>query len=353
MVEHFLSSESYENAAEYARLASKKAHNTASLNDAISFTEKGIACLEKVPRTEDLLTKIIDARTLLGLYNVQMQRSRDAITVVEPIMHAAEERNDKRRLSQIFTIRGGHECWVTENIPNAIEYLVRSLGLANESGDMLSVVLASYNLSLALTHNCDFEEAFTQAKRVTDINIVGKNVWGLSVAKSMESVISCSRGDAEMCRLTGAEAVKLAEESGDIFSSSQAYTYGGAGCYLKGSFPEALGYLDKGADLCERIDLPAVGAVARFHLGEVHFELGDYESAKTNYRKAADLLEKNRLIPSWMNFLRTSLAKAKVMNHERDIDLECLYSYPVTNRIKGLEGWLRRYLGEILLNIDR
>ncbi len=352
LVEHFLASESYDKAAEYAQLASKKALKTASMNDAISFTRKRIACLEKLPGTEELLTRIIDARTLLGLYIVQMQRFSDARMVIDPIMRAAEERNYKRRLCQIYTIIGAHESYVREDIPKAREFLSRSLELANESGDMLSLVLASWNLSVALTFNCDFEEAITHARRVTDINIMGKNVWSLSVAKSLESLITSHRGDAEMSRLTGEEAVKLAEESGDIFSSSQAYASGGSGCYCKGFFLEALGYLVKGADLCERIDLPAIGAWARWNLGEVHVELGDYESAKSHYRRAADVLEKNRLLPSWMNFMGTGLAKAKVMNREKDIDLELLYSYTRSNKLNVCEGWLRRYLGEILLNID-
>ncbi len=352
LVEHYVASESYEKAAEYARLASKKAHKTASMNDAISFTEKSIACLEKLPRTEETLTNIIDARTLLGLYMVQMQRFSDARKVIDPVIHAAEERNYKRRLSQIYTIRGANEFYVRENIQNGKEYLSRSLEVANELGDVVSMALASYNLSIALLFNCDFEEAFTHAKRVTDINIMGKNVWGVSVAKSLESVIFYFGGDAEMSGLIGEEAVKLAEESGDIFSSSQAYTFGGLGFYCKGFFDEAKEYLFKGADLCERMDMLGVGAWARFNLGEVHLELGDYEGGKSHYRKALNLLEKNRLLPSWTNVIRTGLAKAKVMNHERDVDLECLYSYPGANRLKIYEGWMRRYFAEILLIID-
>ena len=178
------------------------------MNDAISFTEKSIACLEKLPRTEETLTNIIDARTLLGLYMVQMQRFSDARKVIDPIIHAAEERNYKRRLSQIYTIRGANEFYVRENIQNGKEYLSRSLEVANELGDVVSMALASYNLSIAFLFNCDFEEAFTHAKRVTDINIMGKNVWGVSVAKSLESVIFYFGGDAEMSGLIGEEAAE-------------------------------------------------------------------------------------------------------------------------------------------------
>lgn len=40
------------------------------------------------------------------------------------------------------------------------------------------------------------------------------------------------------------------------------------------------------------------------------------------------------------------------MNNEQDIDLELLYSYEAKNKFKLIDGRMRRYIGEILLNID-
>jgi hypothetical protein len=46
------------------------------------------------------------------------------------------------------------------------------------------------------------------------------------------------------------------------------------------------------------------------------------------------------------------IARANVMNDEKDIDLELLYGYVDKNRIKIYDGWMRRSFGETLLNID-
>jgi predicted ATPase len=75
LTEHFSESENYQKAAEYSKLAGKRAEKTASLNDAITYVEKGIACLGKLPQAEEVQKKIIDARTLLGLYYIQMART--------------------------------------------------------------------------------------------------------------------------------------------------------------------------------------------------------------------------------------------------------------------------------------
>jgi tetratricopeptide (TPR) repeat protein len=49
---------------------------------------------------------------------------------------------------------------------------------------------------------------------------------------------------------------------------------------------------------------------------------------------------------------KAGLARSKVMNKEKDVNLELLYAYSRNNKVKVLEGWFQRYLGEILLNID-
>ena len=40
------------------------------------------------------------------------------------------------------------------------------------------------------------------------------------------------------------------------------------------------------------------------------------------------------------------------MNKEKDVNLESLYVHSRNNQIKAAEGWIQRYIGEILLNID-
>jgi predicted ATPase len=53
LAEHYIKGENYEKGAEYSRLASKKAEKTVSVNDAIEYTKKRIASLEKLPQTDD------------------------------------------------------------------------------------------------------------------------------------------------------------------------------------------------------------------------------------------------------------------------------------------------------------
>ena len=119
-------------------LPSKKAEKTASLNDAILYAEKGIACLERLPASDEVQKKIIDARTVLGLYLLQMNNSTKPKEVIDPIIESAAQRGYSRRLAQIYTVIGAFDFWVKEDIPRALEHLTRALELADQVGDLIS-----------------------------------------------------------------------------------------------------------------------------------------------------------------------------------------------------------------------
>jgi tetratricopeptide (TPR) repeat protein len=145
---------------------------------------------------------------------------------------------------------------------------------------------------------------------------------------------------------------QVAEESGDIYSKPHAYVTHGVSCYARRLLEEAEKYLLKGLEFCEKINLLAWDACARLHLGETYFEMGNFQRSKEHYEKGSWALESYRLYPSLVAWGRVALARSKVMNKEKDVNLESLYAFSRNNKIRALEGWLQRCIGEILLNID-
>jgi tetratricopeptide (TPR) repeat protein len=87
-------------------------------------------------------------------------------------------------------------------------------------------------------------------------------------------------------------------------------------------------------------------------LGEICLDTGEYQAANDNYERAIHFMEHIGWLPSWVNLNRIASAKAKVMLGEGAIDLEWLHSFVRDNKVRLYEGWMRRHLGEILLNID-
>ncbi len=353
LAEHYFVSENDSKSAEYSKLASRKAEKTASLNDAIAHTKKRITSLERLLRTEDVQKQIIDARVALGLYMIQMNYHAEAKEAIGPIIDLAIKHNYKRRLCEIYTILGTYHLSVEDSFPEALKVLEEALRISGEAKNFLTSVLASLWLGYALGWNCEFEKSANHIQRAIDINSAAKILWGIVVTKSILSY-SCyyHHGKINLQFKTSDEALRISEESGDIYSKAIAYTGYGVSCYGKGLLEEAEKHLSKGVEFCERINFHLWNAVGQFHLGEFYFEIGDFPKSKEYYEKESWVLEHNQLFPSWALLGKVAKARSKVMNKEKDVNLESLYVHSRSNKIKAAEGWIQRYIGEILLNID-
>ena len=108
----------------------------------------------------------------------------------------------------------------------------------------------------------------------------------------------------------------------------------------------------KGIDFSTRIKhfyfLPTVNEF----FGEVYSEIGKYQTAIEHYQKAIWFREQSKLFSSFAKLTKIALSRAMVLNNERDIYMESLYKYVSENKMKLCDGWMRRFIGEILLNID-
>ena len=121
LAEHFFVSENYAKAADYSKLAAKKAEKAASLPDAIVHAQKRVTCREKLTTTDEGQKKIIDARTTLGLYLNQLNHYNEAKEVIDPIIDLAIKQDYKKRICQIRTIQGVYHYMMESDIPAACQ----------------------------------------------------------------------------------------------------------------------------------------------------------------------------------------------------------------------------------------
>jgi tetratricopeptide (TPR) repeat protein len=349
---HFIEAESYEKGAEYSRLACKKAEKAASFTHAIAHGKNRVACLEKLPQTEDVEKKIVDARTGLGFYYIYRNYHVESKEAIDPIIDLAIKLGYKKRLSQIYSILGSYNCFIKDDFPKAFKHLEEALKISGDINDIISSAFANYWLGIALALHCEFEKAFNHLEKVLDINVSANSLWGISLIKSIISHwIYYFQGNLNLSYKTSDEAIRIAEESGDIYSKGVAYTSHGLSCYGKRFFEEATKYLLKGVDFCERSGFFSYNALAEQFLGDTYFEIGEYQKSKDHYGVAIWLLEQNR-VPYWVSLFKISVERAKVMNNEKVTDLESMYSYVYKNKAKYQDGWMSRYISEILLNIN-
>jgi len=353
LAEHFISSGNYEKGAKFSRLAERAAEKAASLVDALGYAQKRIDCLEKLPQTDAIKKEIIDARTVLGLYSIQSGFHADANKAVGPILELAESLGYKRRLSQIYTIIGTYHYLVEENFPEAIKNLDAALNISGELDDMVSTLFSNFWSAIVRSVNCEFEKAGAHIAKALEINQAANSHWGVSIIKSnLSYFIYFFKGSMDKSYQTSGEALQGANESGDIFSKAMASVCHGIACYGCGFFEKAILHLTEGCAFCDRIKLVIFHGLAHFFLGEAYFEMGNFKKAEDNYKEAIDILEHNQIIPSWKNVSKSAIARMKVINKDPDVDIEATVGYADVNKARIWDGWIRRNIGEILLNTD-
>lgn len=82
------------------------AEKAASMNSAIAHARKRVACIEKLPQSEEMQKMRIDARTMLGVYIAQLNYAADAKEAIDPVIELARKMNYKKRLCQLSMILG-------------------------------------------------------------------------------------------------------------------------------------------------------------------------------------------------------------------------------------------------------
>jgi tetratricopeptide (TPR) repeat protein len=277
----------------------------------------------------------------------------EAKAAVEPIFDLAIEKNSKKRLSQIYTIMGTYAYMVDEDIPKASEYLERGLEISEIENDDAASFFGNHFYGLALSLDCKFDEALTCFEKALEISTKANSQWGVAAMKCMIAYfVYWAHGQVDQGYRISEEALKLANESGDIFSKALSFTTHGILSYGKGAYKDASANLMKGVELCERIDLFFWNALAQTYLGEVFYYIGEYSKAKAHYAKSISLLEDKQIIPYWVKLNKMGLIKAKVMNREPDISLSHIVTFEKNNKMKFCDGLMKRYLGEICLNME-
>jgi tetratricopeptide (TPR) repeat protein len=351
LADHYIEGKNYEKGAAYSKLAAKKAEKTVSIRDAVTYSEKRVKCIEKLPQTNEVQWELIDARTALGLYHININLHNEAKKAVSPIIDLAKKLGRKKRLAQIHTTLGTYYFAVEDNYPIAFTHYEEALKLSEEAKDVVSSVLASAWFGIALASNCEFEKASFYMDKAIRINEAANALWGVAAVKSHLSLLVCNpEGKIALAFKISDEAVQSAEKSGDLYSKAMAYISLGVSWYFKGFLEEALRYLLMGADLSEKANIFVWSMLANTYLGGAYLELKEYENSKEYYRQAIRIAEQNGLMPSFINARKISLAKCRIKNNERDLDLESLYAYSSENKARYLDSEMAICIGEILLN---
>ena len=353
LVQHFIDGGNYEKGAEYSKLAGKSMERAGSLNESIHYALMRISCLEKLPRSDFVDRKIAQVRAVLGILLIDMNHFKRAEEIVSPIAELSLKDDDQKVNALILTVIGSCEFVLKENFPKAFDHLENALRISKKIKDVATTAEVSYWIGCAHYLCCNFEQAEINIGRSVEIAKASKRLYVESTFKALFShIVYYPQGKLRLGYELSKEAVDLADDSGDIWSKTFAYSAHGISCFGKGFFEEALEFLLRGRDFCRKLDQYWWGPWSNHFLGEVYFELGEHQKAIDYYEEAASLFIRYGNWPSFTTVSQLGLARAQMFNDVDDVNLEALYGYLSIPKAKLVEGWVRRYISEILLKSD-
>ncbi len=352
--EHYVLSDNFEKGAEYSRLASKQAQTKSSYRDAISYANKSVSCLERLPQTNFIQKRIIDARTALSNYCQSLNYHYEGMEAVAPIVNLALKINYKKRLPRIYVATGSYKVFVEEDIVKGIEDLTKAKTLSEETNDFLSFWYACYFLGTAYYMQSSFKNSSYFYKQSLDLSEASQNTSGICYAKSSMAVWSYSfSGKIETGYKMAKEALDLANESGDIYNKLVAHSSLGTCCLFKGFFKEAEKNLLEATNLYSKTGNVTWGAWGQFWLGELYFILRDIHKAQYFHNQATITTEGNKIIlPSWSILNQIKILRCKAIQNSKEIYLDSLFEYAKQNKLQQVNGFIANNIAEILMNID-
>jgi tetratricopeptide (TPR) repeat protein len=159
-------------------------------------------------------------------------------------------------------------------------------------------------------------------------------------------------GNVELAYQTSQEALRIANESGDIWSKGLANLALGCSYYFKGCLKEAEEHLLKSVDLLQKNNQLAYAAAANTYLSAIYSDTGEYGTSQKFSERAISFLQQCSFGSSNILWCKIFIALAKVMNNEKDINLTEIFKWHEDIKIKWIEGMALNHIGKILLNID-
>jgi class 3 adenylate cyclase/tetratricopeptide (TPR) repeat protein len=355
LAEHFEQGGDCEKAAPYLYLAQERARRASAYTEAISFSRKRVACLEKLPKTVDVQKRVIDARVALANICLGLNQHLEAKDAVAPIFDLVHQLNYRKRLPAIYIVMAGYLIMVEEKHGEveANHCLMEGQRLAMEEKDFGSLYVANYLRGVEHALNCEFTEGEACFLRDIEMSEAGGFVTGLVLTKAnMAYAIYLPSGRIEEALRCGQEALQFALQADDLHSKGAAYWACGTASFSKGLFPEAEENLMLGLEMARKTDFVGVLPLIFLYLGLLHIEKGNYQEAQECCDNLLAVYERVRIYPSYARFAQILKVAAGVRGR-LDPVLNAVLNFDLQEiKMRIVRGVAAHAIGEIYLYVD-
>ena len=319
----------------------------------LTMRRNGSAAWKRLPRRK-IGEEIIDARTVLATYFLNLNHHIEARNAVEPVLELAVGLNYQKGLSGIYTAMGLFHICVEEDYKTGSFYLKQASEISEKMHKYLVMWLAQYQLGCHFLLNYQFKESMGCLKTSLVMSQISKNLTGMAHSKSALAMNYNFQNRPDLALALSEEALEAALESEDAMGLQPAYTVMGQSLYYKGDLQEAERNLIKALAYYEKAGIVSWGAGAAGWLGWMYYDLGYYDKAKLYHQQCTSIMEETTYFPSWINCHKLWMKNYGILSKLNiDIEkLETLINNHQNNRLAMCESFGTQCIAEIYLNID-
>jgi class 3 adenylate cyclase/tetratricopeptide (TPR) repeat protein len=355
LAEHFEEGGDYEKAAQYFDLAQGRARLTSAILDAIAFSRKGVACLEKLPSSAEMQKRVIDARVTLAFNCHSLAFYGEAKEAISPVFDLTHHLKYRQRLPAIYYFMAAYLNNVEEGF-NGVEahrYLMEAQRLALEEKDYQSLWVAYNQECLAHTFNCEFIEGESCYLRNLEMAESGGFLWGRVISKTgLAQGVYAPAGRIEEALKCGREALQLALQADDIYLKGWAYCGCGVGFFYKGLFPQAEENLTLAIEMNQKTYWVEGLFISLSILGILHSEMGRYQEAQACFDAGLAVYERARTWPSFARIAQILKIAAGIRGGLNPA-LDAVLNFDLQEiKIRSLQGMADQAMGGIFLYLD-
>jgi predicted ATPase/class 3 adenylate cyclase len=258
LARHALRGEVWDKAVDFLREAGAKAFTRAAFSEAVERYEQALDIIPKLPTTSDNIRRAIDVRLDLHIPLYTLGQVSRLVRLHEEAEHLALQLDDRPRLGRVIMRMAVYSFFNAEYV-RGIDYARRALDIAAATDDIELHILASHAMGVNHFWLGEYTAAAGCFARIVDGPHVQLAKRRLGLAFGSPYLLGCCflawcfalLGDFARGLEYGRLAVGTAETSGQPQAQAAAYAYYAVTLALKGEFPEALGWAERAAGICE------------------------------------------------------------------------------------------------------
>ncbi|MFD2100359.1 tetratricopeptide repeat-containing sensor histidine kinase [Flagellimonas iocasae] len=265
-----------------------KYRNISQFKKAADLHEKALELAEKANNTE---LKVLSLN-MLGVVYRRTDAIKTALDYNQKALEIAEEvENPSHHIKRSINVSLnsiGNLYQTLEQYDLAIMQFKRALKLEEELGNKLGLAINHQNIGDCLEQKGDLEAALENYRKSLAYNEeIGSNYGRIICKNSLAKVYL--KQDMPYAALVLLEP--LQEESdtvGDFFITSSIYINTGWAYTKLGEFDKAKKFIQEGLEMAQNHNMPSNVALGYQKLSDLEREMGNYEEAYMDYKKASE-----------------------------------------------------------------